>query len=90
MPARKHISAPDPHEIEELSEQKMAALAYIQEAWEEARHDGLDGDVIAHAALFAAFTELISTYGEEAVVQLAKSLPRRIQHGDYTLNRTQQ
>ncbi len=30
-------------------EQKQAALSYLNEAWAEARHDGVDGDCLAQA-----------------------------------------
>ena len=47
-------------------EQKMAALSYVSEAWAEARLDGIDDDCMAMSCLFAAFAELVATYGEEA------------------------
>src|SRR3979411_1374162 len=31
-------------------EQKQAALGYLNEAWAEARHDGVDGDCLAQAS----------------------------------------
>ncbi|HZD62808.1 MAG TPA: hypothetical protein VE200_08445, partial [Xanthobacteraceae bacterium] len=34
-------------------EQKRAALGYLNEAWLEARIDGIDGDCLAQACLFA-------------------------------------
>ena len=40
-------------------EQKMAALNYVQEAWAEARLDGIDDDCMAMTCLFAAFAELV-------------------------------
>ena len=43
-------------------EQKQAALSYLNEAWAEARHDGVDGDCLAQASLFAAFAELVGTF----------------------------
>ena len=43
---------------EQAREQKMAALNYVQEAWAEARHDGVDDDCMAMTCLFAAFAEL--------------------------------
>ena len=46
-------------------EQKRRALGYLQEAWAEAHHDGIEGDCLAQTALFLALAELISTYGEE-------------------------
>jgi hypothetical protein len=90
MSPRHDMTELTPYELDEVGAQKIAALAYIHEAWEEARHDGLDVELIAHAALFAALSELVKTYGEDAVAQLVKSLPRRVQHGDFTVNRTKQ
>ena len=43
-------------------EQKQAALSYLNEAWAEARHDGVDGDCLAQASLFAALAELVGTF----------------------------
>jgi predicted YcjX-like family ATPase len=75
-------------EEEELKEQKQVALELILDAWHEARIDGVSPDLMANAALFAALSDLISTYGEEAVVELTEGLPDRIRRGDYTLKRT--
>ena len=75
---------------EQAREQKMAALNYVQEAWAEARHDGVDDDCMAMTCLFAAFAELVSTYGEEAAAQYAESLSKRIRNGEFTLDRTPQ
>jgi predicted YcjX-like family ATPase len=71
-------------------EQKMAALNHVQEAWAEARLDGVDDDCMAMTCLFAAFAELVSTYGEEAAAQYADSLSKRIRNGEFTLDRTPQ
>jgi hypothetical protein len=71
-------------------EQKRAALGYIMEAWAEARHDGLDAEAIANAAFFAAISDLIEIYGEEAVSDYVKQLAERIAHGEFTLNRVTQ
>lgn len=66
-------------------EQKQAALGYLNEAWVEALHDGIDGDCLAQASLFTAFAELVSTYGEEAVATLVEGLPKRIRNGEYSV-----
>ena len=50
-------------------EQKQTALSYLNEAWAEARHEGVDGDCLAQASLFTALAELVSTYGEDAVAK---------------------
>ena len=65
-------------------EQKQAALSYLSEAWAEARHDGVDGDCLAQASLFAAFAELVGTYGEDAVATYAEGLPDRIRNGEFS------
>ena len=71
-------------------EQKQAALGYLNEAWAEARHDGVDGDCLAQASLFAAFAELVGTYGEDAVATYAEGLPDRIRNGEFSTTRARQ
>lgn len=66
-------------------EQKRAALGYLQEAWAEARLEGIDGDCLAQASLFTAFAEFVSTYGEEAVARLAEGLAKRVLNGEFSL-----
>jgi hypothetical protein len=66
-------------------EQKRVALGYVQEAWAEGRLDGIDGDCMAQAALFAAFIELVSTYGEDAAADYAEGLAGRIRNGEFSL-----
>ena len=70
--------------------QKQAALRYILDAWEEALHDGIEPEMLANAALFAALADLIGVYGEAAVAKMASGLSRRIHHGEFTLRRTSQ
>ena len=66
-------------------EQKQAALSYLNEAWAEARHEGVDGDCLAQASLFAALAELVSTYGEDAVAKFAEGLSARVRNGEFSL-----
>lgn len=66
-------------------EQKQAALSYLNEAWAEARHDGVDGDCLAQASLFTALAELVSTYGEDAVGKFVENLPTRVRNGEFSL-----
>lgn len=66
-------------------DQKRAALNYLNEAWAEARHDGVDGDCLAQASLFAAFAELVSTYGEDAVAKFVEGLAGRIRSGEFSV-----
>ena len=71
-------------------EAKQMALRYILEAWEEAIYDGLDPDAIATAAIFAALSDMIATYGEEPVAVMCERLPERIRSGEFTVGKTRQ
>lgn len=71
-------------------EQKRLALGYLQEAWAEARHDGIDGDCLAQACLFAALAEFVTTYGEEAAAQFTDGLSSRIRNGEFSLEQPRQ
>jgi hypothetical protein len=73
-----------PINLSEASADKRAALTYVVEAFVEAQLDGLDGDCMAQAALFAAFQELVATYGEEATARYAEGLPERIRSGAFS------
>ena len=67
-------------------EQKRVALGYLQEAWVEARLDGIDGDCLAQACLFTAFAEFVATYGEDAAAKFAEGLGARIRNGEFSLD----
>jgi len=83
-------TAKRPLQSSESEAQKQAALRYILDAWEEALHDGIEPEMLANAALFAALADLIDVYGEAAVAKMTSGLSRRIQHGEFTLRRTSQ
>ncbi|MCJ8143481.1 hypothetical protein MKI84_11200 [Ancylobacter sp. A5.8] len=81
---------PDPLTLDETADQALqderhAALAYLDEAWNEAVYDGLDEDCLAQAALFTAIRSLVATYGEEAAAGFAERLAGRIRGGEYTV-----
>lgn len=83
MPPYSHLAparAPLPDQ-----EQKKAALNYLNEAWAEALHDGIDGDCLAQASLFTALAELVSTYGEDAVATFAEGLGGRVRTGEFSV-----
>lgn len=73
-----------------IAEKKRVALNYLAGAWEDAIAEGVDSEILAHAALFAAFSDLIATYGEDAVAELARRLPERIGAGEFSLDRSVQ
>jgi len=71
-------------------EQKRLALGYLQDAWTEAWHDGIEGDCLAQTALFLALAELISTYGEDAAARYAENLAPRIRNGEFSVQLSRQ
>src|SRR5437879_32383 len=71
-------------------EQKQAALDFLHEAWVEARLHGVDGDCMAQICLFTAFSELVSTYGEEAAARYAEGLSTRIANGEFSIELARQ
>ncbi len=81
---RHPASFPPPHDPRPDHEQKQAALSYLNQAWAEARLDGVDGDCLAQASLFAALAELVTTYGEDAVATFAeKPRLRALRNGEF-------
>jgi hypothetical protein len=70
--------------------EKRAALSYLNEAWAEARLDGIDGDCLAQASLFTAFAELVTTYGEDAVAKFVEGLPTRVKNGEFSIGSAKQ
>ena len=72
-------------EAEHNNQAKHAALRYILDAWEEAVYDGIDPDCVATAAIFAALSDMIATYGEEPVAKMVERLPERIRVGEFTV-----
>lgn len=71
-------------------DERRAAFAYISEAWEEARFDGIDSDCLAQVALFSALNELVATYGEEATCRYTEGLAERIRAGEFTVSPVKQ
>ena len=82
-------SSNDAHEPISDRDQKRVALGYLQEAWAEARHDGIDGDCLAQACLFAALAEFVTTYGEEAAAKFTDGLGNRIRNGEFSVEQRQ-
>jgi hypothetical protein len=78
------------HEPVPDHEQKQVALAYLRDAWADAKLDGVDGDCLAQACLFAAFAEFVTTYGEEAAAGLADRLGARIRNGEFSIEQPRQ
>ncbi len=81
------------HKVQPLgasNEARQVALRYILDAWEEAVYDGLDPDNLATAAIFAALSDMIASYGEDSVARMCENLPTRIRSGEFTVSKTKQ
>jgi predicted YcjX-like family ATPase len=72
------------------AEEKQLALRYLLDAWEEAAYEGVDRDCLATAAIFAALSELITTYGEDPVAVMCERLPERVRGGEFTIAKSRQ
>lgn len=79
---------PEPAKIP--GEESVEALHFILEAWEEGTDSGIAPELMAYAAIYTALTDLVTTFGEEAVVRLVDGLGARVRAGEFTLYRTRQ
>ena len=68
-------------------EQRRMALQNILDAWDEALTEGVSADILATTAIFAALSDMVEAYGEDAVAQMADGLSERVRQGEFTLNR---
>jgi predicted YcjX-like family ATPase len=84
------LKTPDKAGFASPSDEKQVALRYLLDAWEEAVYEGIDPDCLATAAIFAALSDLIATYGEEPVATMCERLPERVRAGEFTLSKTKQ
>jgi len=69
-------------------EQRRIALQIFLDAWDDALAEGVNPDVLASTAIFAALSDMVETYGEEAVSEMAEGMKDRVQQGEFTLNQT--
>ena len=70
-----------------VADKKRAAYEMIVDAMADAEAEGIERAIVTQAALFALFTDLVSTYGETAVAELAERLPQRLLAGEFTIDR---
>ena len=69
-------------------EQKRVALKLILEAWDQAEDNGCTPEMVASSAIFAALTDMIENYGEQAIANMVAEWPDRIREGEFTLGST--
>lgn len=69
------------------AQQRRVAMQNILDAWDDSLSEGVSAEILATTAIFAALSDMVETYGEEAVAAMAGGLPERVRQGEFTLNR---
>jgi hypothetical protein len=64
-------------------EKRLVAADCQEEAWADARLQGIEADIIAEAAIETAFEELVSEMGEEVALDLLEKIRDRVVSGAY-------
>jgi hypothetical protein len=80
----------DVFKVADRNDPSYKAQSLILEAWDEGTESGVPTEQMAYAALFTALTDLVGQFGEDAVIGLTRGLERRINTGEFTLNRVKQ
>lgn len=74
----------------ESDDESLRALDCILDAWEVGASSGVRPELMAYAAIYAALSDLVANYGEDAVADLAGGLVNRVKSGEFTLYRVRQ
>ena len=64
---------------------KRRALELMLNAWDQALTEGVEPEVIASVAIYAALTDMVDRFGAEAVADFCATLPERARRGEFTL-----
>ncbi|CFW98495.1 conserved protein of unknown function [Candidatus Filomicrobium marinum] len=72
----------------DTSDDTVRALQLILTAWDEGEESGVAPELMAYAAIFAAMTDLVTLFGEDAVAKMAGSLEQRVKLGEFTLRQS--
>ncbi len=67
------------------AEQKRRALELVLEAWDKALSDGVEAEIVASVAIFAALADMVERHGAEAVAEFCDTLPAKARAGEFTL-----
>ncbi len=78
------------YDLMQLNDPSLAALGIVLAAWEDGTDAGIPPQMMAYAALFTALSDLVESYGEEAVADLTQALAERVRTGEFTLRGTLQ
>lgn len=77
---------PEEDDILDADDQKRIALDLILDAWEAALAQGVQPEILATTAIFAAMTDMVDIHGEDMVAEMTASLPTRLRAGEFTLD----
>jgi hypothetical protein len=64
-------------------EKRLVATDCQEEAWADARLQGIEAEIIAEAAIETAFVELVNELGEEVALKLLDTIRERVIAGTY-------
>lgn len=67
-------------------DQKARALDLILDAWETALGEGVEPEVLASVAIYAALVDMVDRFDQQAVADFCATLPERVRNGEFTLN----
>ena len=79
-----------PTGLADAKDPSLRALDCILDAWEEGADAGVAPEFMAYAAIYAALTDLVANYGEEAVAKLTAGLGPRVMRGEFTIYQARQ
>lgn len=65
--------------------QKALALDLILDAWDQALSKGVEPEMLASVAIYAALADMVDSYGPEPVAEMCEELPERVRAGEFTL-----
>jgi hypothetical protein len=74
----------DPNKTLSDDQQKALALEAILDAWDAALAKGVEPEMLASSAIFAALTDMVDLYGETAVAEMCSGLPDRVRRGEFS------
>ncbi len=66
-------------------DRKARALDLILDAWDKALGEGIEAEVLASVAIYAALVDMVDQFGPEAVADFCATLPERVRNGEFTL-----
>ncbi|MES1199414.1 MAG: hypothetical protein ABUS48_05470 [Pseudomonadota bacterium] len=67
------------------AQQKARALDLVLDAWDKALGEGVEPEVLASVAIYAALVDMVDRHGVEAMAEFCGTLPERVRAGEFTL-----